>query len=292
MALSVGYTWVDGEVVTATKLNLAAAPTIGAGSAATPSLGFSNDTNTGFYSYASDTIGWSAGGAVRGTLANYISILNGDDTTGLNAIPQMGFGYNGAFSYQHFLQTRHNSAAGGAGNAFAFWVNNSATAGASTAPGTNNVKVIDAAASGVGILGTDTNDSAVAGWVGELLVQTIASGSAVSLTTTTQTDIATITLTPGDWDVCGTIAYAFGAGTVTAYTRASIGSTSATIMANNTSWSAGVALTAPGGIDASFAMPTTRFSVASNTPIYLVTQVSFSVNTLSSYGSIRARRVR
>lgn len=292
MALTVGYTWVDGEVVTATKLNSAALPTIGAGTAATPSLGFSTDTDTGFYSYAANTIGWAAGGAVRGSLGNYFTVLNGDNTTGAGALAQLGFGYSGAFSYQHFIQTRHTAATGGSGNAFAFWVNNSVTAGDSTAPGTNNSKIIDAAASGVSIIGTNTNDSPTAGWVGELLVQTIASGAAVGLTTGTQTNIATITLTPGDWDVSGTISLVFGAGTTTGYARASIGATSATVMADNTAWSAGVSLNGAGGVDSAAAMPVTRFSVATNTPIYLVYQGTFSVSTLSAYGSIRARRMR
>lgn len=179
MSLSPGYSWVNGEIVTATKLNLAATPTIGAGSAATPSLGFSNDTNTGFYSYAADSIGWSAGGAVRGTFSTYETILNGDDNTGFNNIPQLGFGYNGAFSYQHFLQTRHAAVAGGTGNAFVLWLNNSVTAGASSAPGTSNAKAFDFSAdnlklySNSGILGL-TLDSNQA-------VQIVATGTGTGL---------------------------------------------------------------------------------------------------------------
>lgn len=63
-----GYTWSAGEVVTATKLNLAASPTIAdgqsytfaAGAAATPSINFSTATTTGFYLGAS-SIGFSVG---------------------------------------------------------------------------------------------------------------------------------------------------------------------------------------------------------------------------------------
>tara|TARA_R110000868_G_scaffold366441_1_gene629343 strand:- start:896 stop:1729 length:834 start_codon:yes stop_codon:yes gene_type:complete len=174
MAITItpGYSWTDGEVVTATKLNLAAAPTASSngsylfsdGTAAAPSISFSSDTDIGFYRYAANTIGWSYNGLVYGTLGAGVATLNGDDTTGAGNLAQFSFGFGGAFSYQHFLQTRHNSAVGGTGNAAVLWLNNSATAGASSAPGTNNVKAFDFSAdnlkfySGGGTLGlTMTN---------------------------------------------------------------------------------------------------------------------------------------
>tara|TARA_Y100000996_G_scaffold366890_1_gene312401 strand:+ start:393 stop:5411 length:5019 start_codon:yes stop_codon:yes gene_type:complete len=52
-----------------------------------------------------------------------ILVRNGDDNTGGNNVPQIAFGWNGNEQYQHFIQTRHNSAA--AGNAIDFYVCNS-----------------------------------------------------------------------------------------------------------------------------------------------------------------------
>ena len=50
------------------------------------------------------------------------------------------------------------------------------------------------------ISGTGTNDNAAAGKVGEIITQTVAQGSAVSLTTSTSVTVMSVALTPGDWD--------------------------------------------------------------------------------------------
>lgn len=74
--ITIGYTWVDGEVVTAAKLNLAGVPTIadgqtytfGAGAAATPSINFTGGTTTGFY-LGTTAIGFSVGAVSIATLS-------------------------------------------------------------------------------------------------------------------------------------------------------------------------------------------------------------------------------
>lgn len=146
-----GYTWINGEVITATKLNLAASPTIAGnqsfafadGSAASPSISFSTDPDTGFYLVGANTIGWASNGINYGQLAAGMSTFNGDDTTGAGNLPQIAFGFGGASSFKHFVQTRHTSAAGGTGNAVVLWVNTSSSAGTSSAPGTGNAKAFD-----------------------------------------------------------------------------------------------------------------------------------------------------
>lgn len=72
-----GYTWSNGEVITAVKLNSAATPTIpdggvygfGNGSSASPSVYFSSSTSTGFYRSATDTIGVAFAGSAGATLS-------------------------------------------------------------------------------------------------------------------------------------------------------------------------------------------------------------------------------
>jgi len=67
--LTTAYTWVDGEVCTAVKLNATGAPTIadgqtytfGVGAAATPSINFTGATTTGLY-YAASKIGVAISG--------------------------------------------------------------------------------------------------------------------------------------------------------------------------------------------------------------------------------------
>lgn len=153
MAITVtpGYVWINGEVITATKLNSAATPTIAGnqsflfsdGAAATPSISFNSDSDTGFYYFASNTIGWAANGINYGLLGLGVSTFNGDDTTGAGSLSQLAFGFGGASSFKHFVQTRHNAATGGTGNALVIWVNTSSSAGTSTAPGTGNAKAVD-----------------------------------------------------------------------------------------------------------------------------------------------------
>lgn len=80
-----GYTWADGEIETAVKLNLAGVPTIadgqtytfGAGAAATPSINFTGATTTGFY-LGTTAIGISIGAVSIGT----IGIVNGFNLNG------------------------------------------------------------------------------------------------------------------------------------------------------------------------------------------------------------------
>lgn len=306
-----GYVFNAGETVTATKLNLDGSPTIadgqsypfGIGTAAAPSISFSSSTSsaaTGFY-FANPGVGVAYLGVQSALFTNYLQIFNGDNTTGSGAISQLGFGYNGAAQYRHFIQTRHQSiAAGSTGNSFAFWVNTSVATGASNAAGTGNILAMDVTGAGVALLGSNSSGDAGAGYVGEILSQTIVAVSAVSLSTGVQANVATITLTAGDWDVTGTIQFAFGSGTTVAYARASVSTTTGTVSATSPSaWNSGgslsdVAGVGTGGAGASAAIPTTRMTIANGatTQIWLVTQSAFSVSTLGAFGLLRARRMR
>lgn len=143
------------------------------------------------------------------------------------------------------------------------------------------------------ILGTTTNDNAAAGYVGEYISSTIASGSAVSLTTNTTANVTSISLTAGDWDVTGVIDFKFGA--TTSYTNLQGGqsSTSATLGAQDSYFDFEAPATVPTAAkDMAFPTPVTRFSLSATTTVYLVAQATFTVSTLAAYGTIRARRIR
>lgn len=290
MSLSAGYTWVNGDVVTATKLNLAGVPTFGAGTAAAPTVAAATDTDTGFYWPAANTTGWSANGLSYGTLGVGMQSYNGDDTTGGGNLYQIGFGFGAQPYYRHFIQTRHTAAVGGSGNALALWINNSATNTASSAPGTNNVKVIDAAASGVALLGTNTNDSASAGWVGEYMSSS-AGVTAVNLTDSICSNITTLSLTAGDWDVSGTVIYNPAGGTTTTILAGGVSQTSATLPGSGDGLFRG-AQGFTNGQQQYIPTPTVRISLAAGATIYLVITALFSASTAQAGGFIRARRVR
>lgn len=141
-----------------------------------------------------------------------------------------------------------------------------------------------------GILGTTTNDAATAGNIGEYITGTIASGSAVALTTTTTADVTSISLTAGDWDVTGVVDYAMASATATNF-QLGISTTSATLGAQDTYVQKPFAFAGSSATLGDNA-PTVRVSISGTTTVYLVAQATFSGGSIAAYGTIRARRLR
>lgn len=144
------------------------------------------------------------------------------------------------------------------------------------------------------IIGTTTNDNAAAGSVGEFISSTVLIGSAVALTTATPANVTSISLTAGDWDVYGNVSFNPAGTTTIAAINAWISSTSAALptlpnsggfMGLNTTLTTGVAQHIPAGSKI-------RFSLSGTTTIFLSTQSTFGVSTMSAYGFIGARRIR
>ena len=146
-----------------------------------------------------------------------------------------------------------------------------------------------------GIIGTTTNDDAATGSVGQLISSVILVGSAVSLTTATASNITSISLTAGDWDVWGSIWTAPSAGTITTKIQGGIGLTTGALPstpASGASYNVLTGFTSAATEVVVLSVPDTRVSLASTTTIYLVASVAFSVSTLKGYGNIYARRRR
>ena len=145
-----------------------------------------------------------------------------------------------------------------------------------------------ARAVGAALVGTRTNDNAVAGHIGEVVESTVLIGSAVSLTNNTAANVTSISVTAGDWDVWGNVAFSLGGGTTITALVGYITTTSATAPTNPNAGayvhSAGDARTFPTG--------TRRISLSATTTIYLGAYTTFAVSTLAAYGYIGARRVR
>ncbi|MFM9958774.1 MAG: hypothetical protein ACKVZJ_11930, partial [Phycisphaerales bacterium] len=88
----------------------------------------------------------------------YLDLAAGNDANA-NNVPAMAFTYR-LGGFRHFITTRHNGVSGpDNGNAFDFWVNNSATNN-SIAPGTNNTRIMSVTGVGVGI-GTNAPTSSL-----------------------------------------------------------------------------------------------------------------------------------
>jgi len=158
---------------------------------------------------------------------------------------------------------------------------------------------IDPITTGVGVAlkGVTNASSATAGDVGELLEATLLVGSAVNLTTNTITDIVSLALTPGDWDVEGLVSFSPSAGTNVSKFISALNTASATLPLSGTTArreltydSAGIVPNGAGTIDQ--APGPIRVNVSSNTTVYLVARATFTVSSCGAYGHIRARRVR
>jgi hypothetical protein len=153
--------------------------------------------------------------------------------------------------------------------------------------GTGALQILSSA--GVDLSGSNTNDSAAAGHVGEFVESNIPFASAVTATTATGLNVASISLTAGDWGVYGSVIANPIGGCVLTDFRVGLSSTSVSLPDGSryAAWEG--SLTNPGlGLVAPFQ----RFSLAATTTIYLVTYQVFTTAGLRIAGTINARRAR
>jgi hypothetical protein len=137
-----------------------------------------------------------------------------------------------------------------------------------------------------GIIGTTTNNNAAAGSVGEYVTANAATGS-VSVTTDTGTDVCSISLTAGDWDIFGNVVLGF-TGNATQWTCW----TSLTSATPPTSDKYSIIQVASGLVTISGNAPFLRVSLAGTTTVYLSCVGSFTTGTCHAGGNIYARRRR
>ena len=140
----------------------------------------------------------------------------------------------------------------------------------------------------IAILGANDNSSAPSGYIGEFVSSTIAAASHVTMVNNTATNITSISLTAGDWDVYGNINYD-ALNTSPSQVYAWISSTSATAPDKslyNSFIMAG--LSAPFGMNA----PYIRFSIAATTTVYLTGLLIGASGNGTACGGIYARRAR
>jgi len=146
--------------------------------------------------------------------------------------------------------------------------------------------------------GTQTNNNATAGNVGEFVTATVAAGVAVALTTATPKTVTSISLTAGDWDVSAVGDFTL-TGATTSYFRTSVSNVDNTMSAQTGGSGIGtdplvripLILTTVTS-DFGQTLPPVRISLAATTTIYLVCETTFSAGSVSAFGTIRARRMR
>lgn len=213
-------------------------------------------------------------------------LLNGDSPTSMsvrNSTDHSEFFASASTSIFFGSATNHN---------LVFRTNNVTRATLNTSGDLNGLLSVTRTG-GVSIEGTNTNDDAAAGRVGEYISSSVVAGAAVALTTATPANVTSISLTAGDWVVTAQ-AYITMA-TTTSYTNVnySISSTSATQDVTPGKW---INFQTPaaviGNTHITFGAVTYRVKLASTTTIYLVAQSAFTVSTAAAWGFIGARRAR
>lgn len=138
------------------------------------------------------------------------------------------------------------------------------------------------------ITGIINASNANAGSVGEFISSVVAQASAVPLSSVTATDITSITLTAGDWDVWGNVGVGSTALSVTQaymWISATAGTVPDGSLYNATFFPTGINLI-------THSVPMLRFNVTTTTIIYLSTYTAFGSGTVAAFGGIYARRVR
>lgn len=161
--------------------------------------------------------------------------------------------------------------------------------------GTHYILTNPATLSGA-LLGTTTNDNAPAGYVGEYFQNIVLVGAAIPLTLNTAVAVASIPLTAGDWDLNGFAEYTGNAATLVTGIQAAIGSVSATIAragdGSYNGYGQPSSLMFSQNQDRTLPVGPLRVSISSPATYYLNAVATFTANTCSVYGSLRARRVR
>jgi hypothetical protein len=141
-----------------------------------------------------------------------------------------------------------------------------------------------------GIVGTTTNNNAASGSVGEFISSVIASGSAVTATSNAASDLTSISLTAGDWDVWGNISLVT-LGTTPVGLQVWTSTSSATAP-DKSLYNGFQTLTTSLVAGTGFSVPYHRYSFASTTTVYISAFLTNSSGNGSICGGIYARRVR
>lgn len=136
------------------------------------------------------------------------------------------------------------------------------------------------------ILGVASNASSATGYVGELVSSVIASGSAININSNTSTNLTSISLTAGDWDIYGNIYF------IPTVSFSSIVAWSSTTSATapDPSLFNALSLTGVSFGQSGISIPFKRYSLSTTTTIYLSGIATFTLGTATFCGAIYARR--
>jgi hypothetical protein len=144
-----------------------------------------------------------------------------------------------------------------------------------------------------GIVGTTTNNSASAGFVGEFISSVAAPSSVTVAPSGTYGNVVQISLTPGDWDVTGVgVLNAAGATYSSESWGVAVSSYSGNVVTDHVYGYNQLYFSDYSANDQAGPIPVVRFNIASTTIVYLKVTANYSAGQPLCYGRLSARRVR
>lgn len=138
---------------------------------------------------------------------------------------------------------------------------------------------------------TRTDDDASSGNIGEYFSTGLTKPNAIALTNSATSNISSILLTPGDWEVFGTAYYTAPSLTVIAIMKQGTSTVSGSLPSSRADYST-INYGGSFNDDQGNLFPINRISLSTTTSVYLVVNAGFSVSTLNAYGFLEGRRVR
>jgi len=139
----------------------------------------------------------------------------------------------------------------------------------------------------VGIQGTTTNDSPAAGSVGEVIACT---PSSIGMTSNTAITLCSMSLTAGDWDVYGQVAFVPAASTTVQQLVMGVNTVNNALPASPNVTN--LQLTFLTGAQQNLPLPATVEKLSGTATVYCVAQASFAVSTMSGQCNMFGRRRR
>lgn len=146
-----------------------------------------------------------------------------------------------------------------------------------------------------GQVGRNDGTSPTAGTVGEVVNAKVTSGAPIALTSTVGADVCYIDLTPGEWDIYGSVVFQGNGATGTALKTAISTASGTTPSVNANSYSSSlIPFAGLTGDIASAQVGPVRAPLDSSSATYryyLTVKATFTVGTMAVFGQIQARRI-
>jgi hypothetical protein len=239
-------------------------------------------------------------GAGNAFLASYDSTGSGSASAGAFLLPVSGSSTDVDVQFFRYANLANDDAPTTAWQATWYWRVKKSNGGQAVGFGNVTQGSAGLVKSAGQLLGTNTNDTAATGYVGELQQVTLASGSANSLSTNVAENLtgSTLVLTAGHWRLSGMVAFVSGSATSTTQLDVSLSTTTGTLSGSavyNSSgeiWIQRNGTTVGTSSEWPIAIPPFDIQISTTKTLYLVVRATFTVSTLTAYGWMQAVRVR